>query len=207
LVCEIKDDDPLLIDSLPGEASFEPGALRSGRVLGGETELPIAVIKSKEGEFYFPSLAGWNREGDKIVEIRIDGAEPPRSLPILLDVGDIDGNSVDEVVVGANNPDTLILFKSVSGKLSEASRFSLANEDVVINTIFIANTDNSPDSINELVVGGACLNVDNRMSGFYLEIFGFSPNFHSKWQCMKREIGEAPVQYAAFGKKRSRDKS
>ena len=203
LVCEMKDDYPLLIDSFPVDATFEPGTLRSGNVLGEDTNDLYAIVKRKEGEFYYPFLLGWNREGEPITEIPLEGAESPRSLPILLDVGDVDGGGLEEIIVCANDPDTLILFSGDNGKLEEVSRFSFAHEDVAINTIFIANTDNSPDSSNELVVGGACLNVENRMSGFYLEIFGFIPDFQSKWLCMKREIGERPVQYAAFGKKNS----
>lgn len=203
LICEMKDDYPLLIDSFPVDATFEPGTLRSGNVLGEDTHDLYAIVKRKKGEFYYPFLAGWNREGEQIAEIPLEGTDSPRSLPILLDVGDIDGGGLEEIIICANDPDTLILFSGENGKLEEASRFTFAHEDIAINTIFIANTDDSPDSLNELVVGGACLNVENRMSGFYLEIFGFSPDFHSEWLCKNREIEESPVQYAAFGKKNS----
>lgn len=203
LICEMKDDYPLLIDSFPVDATFEPGTLSSGRVLNEETEDLLAIVKRKEGEFYYPFLLAWNREGEPVAEIPLQGVESPRSLPLPLDVGDLDGGGLDEIVIGTNDPDMLILFKGEKGILKEAERFTFAQEDIAINTMFIADTDGSPNTSNEIVVGGACLNVENRLSGFYLEIFSFTPDFHSKWQCKKTDIGERPIQYAAFGQKRS----
>ncbi|MFC2161718.1 hypothetical protein ACFLRX_08725 [Acidobacteriota bacterium] len=200
MICEMKEDWPLHVDSIPVNVTFEKGSLKSGYILEEETQQLFAIGRRKIGEFFYPVLMGWNKDGEQIIETPINGLKSPQSRSIHLEVGDVDREGLEEIVVGTNEPDMLILYKRENESLIEAARHSIPQDNIVINNMFIADMDNN--HINEIVVGGACLNVENRLEGFYLEIFGITPEFQSKWSQLRREIGENPVQYAVFGKKK-----
>jgi len=200
LIFKVQDGWPTLSQATQVDANLAFHSLRLGDIIKGGYPEIVSPSYRNINDMWNSYIMGWDVNGEKIFDMQIFETEDHFNKLIFLDVGNLSPNWSDEIVVGNNDTNEIILYYWDGNNLIEDSRFPLTPPYVNITNIRIAELDNRYDSLHKIIVCGSGWKHLNT-GRFFTEIFGYNQGFFSTWQRFGGERRERPVSYAVFGKR------
>ena len=200
LIFKVQDNWPHIYKSIQVDANLAYQSLRVGDVIeGGYPEIITSAYRLNH-DIWNTLILGWDTEGEKLFEKRLYDRGDYEWRLAHLDVGNLTSNAGEEIIVGHHVPDELIYYYWDGTKLKEGSRFALSHQHFALSNVYIADTDDEPDSLGKVIACGA--GFEGGGTGqFYLEVLGFNQGFFSKWLRLGGEREEIKVDYAALGRR------
>jgi len=199
---KVQDDWPRIYRTIGTGANLSYQSLRIGDVIPGGGKEIISPGYRKESDVWNTFILGWNSSGEKVIDRPVYDFGQLQSRMVHLDVGDLDGNPGDEVIIGHHAPDELIAYFWNGSDLIEGTRYPL-DAKVALSNVYIVNSKDKSDALSEVIVCGGYGRASDPAGNFYLEILGFNDGFFSKWKRTGGEKGELNVSYAALAKRRN----
>ena len=121
----------------------------------------------------------WNINGDLELEFAIDKLNGRNGFPpnVNMDMGDVDDDGRDEIVLGSDEPDYLIVYEYENGTLVDKATLTKADppfsqyDRINIKNVDIHDSDG--DGYNEIIVSGSGP-FDKKIPDAYLQVFKYS---------------------------------
>lgn len=171
-------------------------SLKTGNIIpGGDREVVFALHQARENDRR-TVLALWRNSDGHFFEKILDEPGQSPGGAVCLAVGDlIPDNSGEEIVVVRHDPNELMVYSWLGGRLSARSRYSIDHR-CHVNGLRISDT--SPEPARVLLYGAS--DIKDQVGRTYLELLRFNDGIFPELLQLGGAKGNLPVTWAEFAK-------